>query len=179
MAKRVSSRPDWLDAPMVQEVCSVSTCIFEAFCDYIPYWKHNGYWFFDSPQVITLLARENGISLVDTTLVFYRGYDEQFDADLGVWTTYDVTPDIATNVSSPEAEKCLGYDVVTYSQHHSPECSPLSCCHLAAEIDVNKYCLLDSLDFAINLLGDGVFDDTEPSPFRIIGISKVPWPNVI
>ena len=47
MAKKVEGRPHWLKAAGVEDVCSVSGCISEYFCDYIPHWKHNGFWFFD------------------------------------------------------------------------------------------------------------------------------------
>jgi hypothetical protein len=47
MAKRVYKRPDWLKAPHVAEIYSVSGRISEDFADYINYWKHNGYWYFD------------------------------------------------------------------------------------------------------------------------------------
>jgi hypothetical protein len=50
MAKRVLRKPDWLPAPQVIDIYSVSNCHSENFADYIPYWKHNGYWFFDSPE---------------------------------------------------------------------------------------------------------------------------------
>jgi hypothetical protein len=54
MAKRVRKRPDWLAATQVIDIYSVSSCHSENFADYIPYWKHNGYWFFDSPKLARL-----------------------------------------------------------------------------------------------------------------------------
>ncbi len=42
MAKRVSKRPDWLKAPQVIDIYSVSGCISKNFADYINYWRHNG-----------------------------------------------------------------------------------------------------------------------------------------
>jgi len=39
-----------------------------------------------------------------------------------------------------------GFDVTTFSVANSPECSPLSCNDLAADIAVNKHCLFDSFD---------------------------------
>ncbi len=44
MAKRVSKKPDWLQAAQVIDIYSVSGCVSEDFADYIDYWKHNGYW---------------------------------------------------------------------------------------------------------------------------------------
>ena len=42
MAKRIESRPDWLKSDGVKDLYSLSGCISKYFCDYIPYWKHNG-----------------------------------------------------------------------------------------------------------------------------------------
>lgn len=52
MAKRVVNRPGWLKANGVEDIYSVSGCISKNFADYIIFWKHNGYWLFDSPEVI-------------------------------------------------------------------------------------------------------------------------------
>ena len=51
MAKRVAARPDWLPAARVSSIYSVSGCISKDFTDYIKFWKHNGYWLFDSPDL--------------------------------------------------------------------------------------------------------------------------------
>ena len=68
MAKRVAPRPDWLKANSVTDIYSVSHCTSRDFADYINYWKHNGWWFFDSPQVIQQLAQEHAIDLNGTKL---------------------------------------------------------------------------------------------------------------
>jgi hypothetical protein len=73
MAKRVTVRPSWLKAGSVEDVYSVSGCISEDFTDYINYWKHNGYWFFDSPEIITQLARDNSLDLTGTNLFLRAG----------------------------------------------------------------------------------------------------------
>ena len=56
MAKRVATRPEWLEVPSVDDIYSVSRCVSRDFADYINYWKHNGYWLFDSIDVIRRLA---------------------------------------------------------------------------------------------------------------------------
>jgi hypothetical protein len=35
----------------------------EDFDDWVNYWKHNGYWFFNSPTLIEDIAKENNINL--------------------------------------------------------------------------------------------------------------------
>lgn len=73
MAKRVVKRPDWLEANQVVDIYSVSNCNSKEFADYINYWKHNSFWFFDSPEIIYALAGKNSIDMTETQLVFLRG----------------------------------------------------------------------------------------------------------
>jgi hypothetical protein len=56
MAKRVTIRPEWIQSEQVVDVYSVSNCVSNDFADYISYWKHNGFWFFDSPEIIRELV---------------------------------------------------------------------------------------------------------------------------
>ena len=178
MAKRIIGSPDWLDAPHVRDVYAVANCVSNDFCGYIDFWKHNGFWFFDSPALIRDIANENEIALTDTALVYYRGHQTQFDADLSQWTDYDADADIQTMVSPPTSERFLGYDIVTYSMQNSPECSPLSCNNLAKDVCANQHCLIDSLDYAIQQLESGVFNNSESGPYRIIAVNVVEWSDV-
>jgi hypothetical protein len=103
MAKRVVDRPDWLAAERVTSIYSVSGCVSENFTDYIPFWKHNGYWLFDSPEIIIAIARENEIDLAEAVLFFYEVYDLQFDSR--GWTRFEPEASFGTHVSVPDA-KC-------------------------------------------------------------------------
>lgn len=174
MAKRVVARPDWLPAERVSSIYSVSGCISENFADYINFWKHNGYWLFNSPDAITEVAIQNTIDLSGTVLFFYEVYEQHFDS--GEWMRFEPEPAFATKVSVPEAGVLEGYDVVTFSQQTSPECSPLSCNHLASHIETNSRCLLESCEQARKLLEDGAFNHSEPGPYRIFGVYSVAWP---
>ena len=174
MAKRVVPRPDWLGAPRVSSIYSVSGCIAENFADYINFWKHNGYWLFDSPQIVVTAARENGVDLAETVLFFYEVHELQFDS--GVWMRFEPEPSFGTMVSIPEARVLEGYDVVTFFARASPECSPLSCNALASEVETNARCLLQSFEQAQQLLEDGAFKNSEPGPYRIFAVYSVEWP---
>ena len=112
MAKRVAARPDWLHTERVSSIYSVSGCISENFTDYIGYWKHNGYWLFNSPGAILEIARENKIDLAETLLFFYEIHELQFDS--GGWTRFELEPSFRTDVSVPEAKVFEGYDIVTF-----------------------------------------------------------------
>lgn len=155
------------------DVYSVSGCISEDFADYIPYWKHNGYWLFDSPELIGTVARENSVPLEGTSLFYYEVYEAEFDGRS--WSPYQ--PDsFPTNVVSPRVRTLEGFDVVTFFAKGAPECSPLSCNGLSKEIRVNEHCLLSSFEEAYEKVSTGTFSKAEPGPYRIFAVYSVAWP---
>jgi len=169
MAKRVVARPEWLPADRVFQIYSVSGCISEDFADYINFWKHNGYWLFNSPDAIIEVARENKIDLNGNEV-----HELQFDS--GKWTHFEPEPSFRTDVALPEAKVFEGYDVVNFTAQTSPECSPLSCNALASEVETNARCLLKSFEQTRVLLENGTFNHSEPGPYRIFGVYSVAWP---
>src|SRR5437868_13810409 len=173
MAKRVSKKPDWLKATQVIDVYSVSGCTSEDFADYINYWKHNGFWFFDSPDVIRLVANENSIGLEGTNLFYYEVHELEFEG--GRWDPVNLEPSMPTNVVVPPSRQLEGFDVVTFSQRNAPECSPLSCNHLAEEVVTNSHCLFASFEEAEVNVKNGVFNNSEPGPYRIFSVFSVEW----
>ena len=177
LAKRVSVCPDWIKSDrIVADIYSVSGCVSKDFADYIGYWKHNGYWLFDSPDIILQLARQHAIDLTGTKLFFYQVHELECD-DEGRWTAFSPEPSFPTEVVIP-AEKALeGYDIVTFFAKASAECSPLSCNGLAAELEVNQHCLLASFERAKQLLEEGRFRNSEPGPYRIFEVYSTEWPR--
>lgn len=118
MAKRVPKRSDRFQAPHVVAVFSVSDCNCENFTDYIPYWKHDGYWLFDSSEVIRTLARENSILLAGTSLCYYEAYERDFDGER--WTPWSPEPSFRTDVRAPSGKQLAGFDVVSFTAKHVP-----------------------------------------------------------
>jgi len=179
MAKRVEKNPEWLGVPCVQDIYSVSPCVSEAFADYVNYWQHNGYWLFDSPDIIQRLATKYAIPLNGTKLFYYEVYELQFNADEGNWESFKPEPSFPLEVEKPVAARLDGYDVVTFFAGNDPECSPLSCNSLAKEIRTNRHCLLSALEEAKDLLETGRFIECEPGPYRIFAVYSVKrsWPD--
>jgi hypothetical protein len=183
MAKRVYKKDDRLKvgkkrvfletAPQVIDVYSVSNCISEDFADYISYWKHNGYWLFDSPEIIKKVAEENSIQLAGTSLFYYEAHEMEFDGER--WIPWSPEPSFPTNVALPAKKQLEGFDVVCFNVRTNPECSPLSCNSMAEEVRTNAHCLFESFEEAKNNLGDGVFKDAEPGPYRIFSVHSVGW----
>lgn len=176
MAKRISNRPDWLEASGVADVYSVSNCISNNFADYINYWKHNEYWLFDSPEIIQQVAKEHSIDLTGIKLFYYEVYELEFHEDDGEWHAFKAEPSFETNILEPRSKHLEGYDVVTFSAGTSPECSPLSCNLLAKDLRTNQHCLLDSFEEARQYLEQGIFNNSEPGPYRIYAVYAVEWP---
>lgn len=170
--KKVALRPDWLQAEAVFDVYSLSICVSDDFAYYTDYWKHNGYWLFNSPEEIKELASNEGIDLQGTTLFYYEVYEYEFDEDLKEW--FPFTPDpVDTNVQVPTHKQLEGFDVATFRCHNIPEHSPLSCNSLATTIPVNKHCLINTFAEAKAALDDGLFIGSEPGPYRIFAVYTV------
>jgi hypothetical protein len=173
MHKRVAVRPDWLKASAVLDIYSLSNCISDTFADYINFWKHNGYWLFNSPEVIEEIAVSEEVELSGTTLFYYEVYEYEFDEQSNDWSSFTPEPSFETNVRVPTDKQLAGYDVATFHAHTSPECSPLSCNSVATEIPVNKHCLFNRLEEAKEAIERGLFKRSEPGPYRIFAVYRV------
>jgi len=176
MAKRIATRPDWLQADHVVDVYSVSHCVSNDFANYINYWKHNGYWLFDSPEIMRELANEHSLDLTSTTLFYYEIHEREYDEQEQSWKPFGPQPSFTTAIVQPKYSHLEGYDVVTFSVHTNPECSPLSCNSLASEVETNEHCLLSSFEEAKQLLEEGKLDHSEAGPYRIFAVYSVQWP---
>jgi hypothetical protein len=187
LAKRNLKPPATLKVPdHVVDICSVSNCVNDNFEEgyipaldsYVDFWKHNDFWFFDSPKLISDIAVEHSIDMSGTHLFYFELYEQEYAPSIG-WR--DLTPsrfERGTRVTAPASKRLDGYDVVTYWVENSPapECSPLSCNGLAREIQVNVHCLFDSFDEAKSSVDKGEFESCEPGTLRILAVYSVDWP---
>lgn len=174
MAKRIGSKPESLKAPAVIDIYSVSSHMNDDFADYIEFWKHNGFWLFDSPQVIQTVAQENSIDLHGMSLFYYEAHEMEFDGQR--WKPFAPELSIPTNIAVPSRKNLEGFDVVTFWAGNTPECSPLSCNSLADDLRTNAHCLFDSLEEAQSHLNEGHFSGSEPGPYRIFAVHSLAWP---
>ena len=138
---------------------SVSGCVSEDFDDYMNYWKHNGSWIFDSPEIIKNLAAQNSIQIEGASLFYYEAHETEFDGER--WHPWSPEPSFPTNVTVPSTKQLEGFDVVTFYARNLPEHSPLSCDSLAEQLPRNAHCLLDSFDEAETNLSNGAFNKSE------------------
>jgi len=171
--KRVAQRPDWLAAQNVEDIYSLSGCMSKDFADYINYWRHNGFWLFDSPSIIRDTARQNGISLEGLKLFYYEAHELQYDDEQHIWIPFEPEQSFPTDIQAPVNVALEGFDVTSFYAGTSPECSPLSCNGCATEIPTNRHCLFPTFEAAKQALESGKFANAEPGPYRIIGVYSV------
>ena len=180
MAKRISPAPEGLALPRILDVYSVSDCVNDDFADYVNFWKHNGWWFFDSPDVIRSLSREHSIDLEGTHLFYYEVHESEYHR--GHWRSFSPWHDDwkdTRGVIIPTCKELEGFDVVTVWAENSPdpEHSPLSCNGIANTIPTNSHCLLTTFEGAQRAVNTGGFDGCEPGALRIFVVYSVEWPN--
>jgi hypothetical protein len=179
MAKRTKPSPGWTGPPQVIDVYSVSSCVNDNFADYVDYWKHNCWWFFDSPEIIQSVARVNSIDLKGTKLFYYEAHE--LECAEGIWRTYSPGPPwpAEPHVILPAKKQLEGFDVVTLwvEDSQDPEHSSLSCNDLAKELPTNSHCLFGTFDEAEAALNTGKFIGCEPGTHRIFAVYSVDWPQ--
>jgi hypothetical protein len=173
MAKHVRKKPDWLKVPNVTDIYSVSNCVSKDFADYIQYWKHNGFWLFDSPEIIKKVADDNSIQSTGMSLFYYEVYEKEFDGEQ--WQPFAPELSFKTEVVPPSQKQLEGFDVANFTGRNAPECSGLSCNGLAGELPVNNHCLFGLFDEAWSIVNNGSFNDSEPGPYRIFAVYSVDW----
>jgi hypothetical protein len=167
-AKRLGGNDGWLPSH-VHEICSVSRCMATVPDDWILSWQHNKYFFFDSEAI----ACEIASSLAPDFDVFaYRVLPRRFDK-IGE-TEITINAPFVQSIS--DNYRLIGYDAVECWQALEKgmpiECSPLSCNQMAEEVAVNRFCLIDDFDAALEttrrfgLETDGV----EPGPYYLFEV---------
>lgn len=174
MAKRSCSKPAKFVMISVDDIYSVGSCVNDDFADYIDFWRHNGWWLFDSPSIIQSVATEHSIPLEGAKLFYYEAYEFEFTGK--EWRAFSPEQSIPTEVIPATQRVLEGFDVVTFSVGNSPECSPLSCNFLADDIPTNPHCLIDTFQDAKAALDSGKFEGGEPGPYRIFAVYSTDWP---
>jgi hypothetical protein len=166
-AKRVMPKPDWLQAAVVREVCSVSECVSPGPPDWIGHWRHNALGWYDSPEGACSVGPAG--ELAHYRLFAYRLLPEVFTAtSRGLWHWPDA--DRVTSIAGDF--QTIGFDVVSRSAGDvmSFECSPLSCNGLAAELAVNARCLFAGFDEAVDSAIRFAREQPEPGDYFVVEV---------
>jgi len=161
-----SAVPAGLAVPShVAEICSVSHCINAAPPGWINRWLHNDLGFYNQPPEARAAWQPQPakLSLFAYRLLphrFAQGRAEPFAAP-----QFPVEP-------LPQDFVLLGFDAVSRSVSAFFECSPLSCNGLAAEVPVNRYCLVDTLAEAAALAERCSREEPEPGPYYVVEVLR-------
>ena len=164
--KRSTAKPDWLNAPAVREICSVSHCIASAPDGWIDHWTHNDLWVYGT-------RREAAAVVPADTRSRFRMYAYRLLAvsfTNGTGASLEI-PAVAVE-PLPQTFESLGFDVVSRSAGTSFECSPLSCCDLAQEMGANRFCLLPTLRTAIPAAVRFSTEQPEPGPYLVLEVLR-------
>ena len=160
--KHVVSRPDWIHAAGVVEVCSVSNCVSLGPEGWVDRWLHNELAWYDSPDLALQLlppdaapARMFAYRLLCTR--FVAGNEEP-------WAWPLVAP-----VALAPTFRSIGFDAVSKSMDTmlSFECSPLSCNNLAQDWRANQHCLLNTVEEALHAAQRFSIEQPEPGAYYV------------
>ena len=152
LPRRLAPRPDWLACPNVEFVASVSECISRTPPDRIDHWKHNYVGFYDTEALARAIIPED--KSIEYTIFAHSAlpvaFHEGHPIDWNPWTNAETTPPEL----DAEFNEHLGFDIVGYTNGGFFECSPLSCNGIANNIGVNRFCLVDDVQQAMDLAKD-------------------------
>ncbi len=163
----------WALNEIVDEVCSVSGCLSDGPQDWINKWRHNFYFLYDSEEAAAeMTLGEQRCFDILAYRVLRRRFDENDE------TPIDLSAPTVT--SMPESYRRIGFDVIESLQKlecgASIGCSPLSCNGKAGETPVNRYCLIDDFETALETarrFASGR-DRVEPGPYYLFEVYRRP-----
>ncbi|HEX6811324.1 MAG TPA: hypothetical protein VF384_06860 [Planctomycetota bacterium] len=164
----ITKPEQWLGNPAVEEILSVSECLSKSLLDHTSLWLHNAWFLYDSLEVLQRALDRTGTAASASVRRFcYEVHEDLLD---DAWIPLSGTPPGAARPSPGFVLR--GYDVVCLmSGADGPQCSPLSCNSEARRFDVNKYCLLASLEQAIEVAQRIDLDGAcEPGPYGIMSV---------
>jgi hypothetical protein len=162
--KHSLQRPDWLLNAGVEEICSVSCCIAKGAEGWIDLWRHNECSVFSTQELawsVVPAEKRAGFELY-AYKVFPLRFEHGAQIDIQIPTLH-IEP-------LPQSFMRIGYDVASRSCTPMFECSPLSCNGLAEDHAVNRYCLVDTEETALQLARECSISDPEPGDYYVIEV---------
>lgn len=165
-AKTLVRRPEWLAAPQVDFVCSVSdcSCATRSPDGWIDRWLHNDLWLFDTLAVLDQVIPVR--SAAEYLRYGLRTLPVQFDA--GRELPLDVSK--VRPEPMPQGFLRLGFDLCSRTVRTTLDSSPLSCNSMAATCPTNRYCLVGSFADALLLAEQFGRQEPEPGPYLLLEV---------
>lgn len=163
--KRILPRPDWLAAPAVREIWSVSNCMSKGPEGWIDHWKHNAQWLYDTVALAASVVPPEERDAF--TIVGYRVAATMLDEGHEVPLDEAIQPPLG-----PEAGfESVGFDAVGLHQK-TFACSPLSCNRGAESFATNEECLFRTAADAMAAAREFSRGNWEPGPYWIVEVLR-------
>lgn len=188
--KEVSRDTAWLHrfggfATKVVEICSVRDCLGHAPEGWEGRWDFNEAACYDTEQIAlaTIPPADNNAYELFAYRMFPLEFHKTGARAIDVWEQWGRIPP-PHPPPGPELGDYvrIGYDLAGGPKMDLPEgrvsmlgvgcCSPLSCNGLAAEYEVNRYCLIDDLQEAIRAGEHFGRTEPEPGPFYLYEVLR-------
>jgi len=172
----------WFKNGIIEEVCSVSDCISKGPEGWIDKCKHNDFGFYDTEESALSVIQDNREKY---DLYAYKLYPLKFIE--GKTVDFKVDSNASEKLDS---YAFIGYDVVSRSVADFFECSALSCSNGCEVFSVNRFCLMQDLEEALQCCRrisediaaaetlkrpDGMFEyhgKWEPGPYFLIQVFR-------
>lgn len=163
--KRVAQRPDWLKAPRVAAIRSVSDCISAGPPGWIQHWTHNQMWAYPTVAAARAVVPAGAGDAYEVHA--YRMLPARWERGQSI--AIDL-PAVAVEPLPQEFER-LGFDAVSMQWAGGMfECSPLSCNSMAEQIQTNEHCLLPSQAEAEQVALRFSSEEPEPGPYYVVEV---------
>ncbi len=158
--------PEWLSGTAAEEVCSISECLAPGPPGWIEHWIHNDWGYFNSvADALSVMPGDNSEYQILALALLPRRFENGNSSAMEVRV-----PQVE---ALPDSFVPLGFDVASKSVSFSFECSPLSCNLMAEEIQVNRYCLLDEMEQALQAASRFSLEQPEPGDYYVIQVHRL------
>lgn len=171
--KRIERPEGWCpELSHVKAIYSASECISSGPDDWVKHCVHNAMCLFDDEDTGLSVVPRNRVS--QFTLFAYKMLPCLFHE--GEQVAFEF-PRLRVD-PIPRDYAMVGYDAVSRSGGDGFECAPLSCNAMAEKYNVNKYCLVDDVDDAIQMALAFSTGQCEPGPYCVVEVWKKGTPDL-
>jgi hypothetical protein len=159
--------------PPVEEICSVSHCMARNYGDPADSGAENPFCLFDDPEVAwgMVPSEDRGRAALFAYRLWPIQFEEGNQEEIDLWWEPALRP-------LPDTFACLGWDAVVGGNQHCFGCSPLSCnsgSDLVRCPELNRYCLVDDRQTALELAQRFSISQPEPGPYCAVQVWRELW----